>query len=77
MKSEMVKISQLIERNLGLHFPENRLADLKQTILSVLPALGFGNSFDNFYNAICSDSFTQLQYDILATHLTVGETYFF
>lgn len=77
MKSEIVKISQLIERNLGLHFPENRLADLKQLILSALPGLGFDNSFDDFYNAICSDSFTPLQYDILAMYLTVGETYFF
>jgi chemotaxis protein methyltransferase CheR len=77
MEPEIVKISEQIERNLGLHFPENRLADLKQLIMTSLSDLGFGNSFDEFYNAISSNSFTSLQYDILAMHLTVGETYFF
>ena len=77
MEFKIVKISEQIERNLGLHFPENRLADLKQLIMTSLSDLGFGNSFDNFYNAISSDSFTPLQYDQLALHLTVGETYFF
>jgi chemotaxis protein methyltransferase CheR len=77
MESKMVKISEKIEKNLGLHFAENRLADLKQLVLSALHDLGFDNSFDDFYHAICSDSFTPLQYDLLALHLTIGETYFF
>lgn len=75
--SDIVKISEQIESKLGLYFPENRLKDLKKAIQSALPELGFGNNFDSFYQALCADSLNQIQFDILALHLTVGETYFF
>jgi len=74
---EIVRISEQIERNLGLHFPKNRFEDLKQIILSALPDLGFNNNFNSFYQAISNNSFSHIQYDTLALHLTIGETYFF
>jgi chemotaxis protein methyltransferase CheR len=77
IESNIAKVSELIERKLGLNFPENRLQDLKKIIQSALPELGFGKSFESFFQAICADSLSQVQYDILATHLTIGETYFF
>jgi chemotaxis protein methyltransferase CheR len=76
-ESEIVKVSEQIELKLGLHFPENRLVDLKKVILSTLPELGFGHRFEDFYRALSLDALSQMQYDILATHLTIGETYFF
>ena len=74
---EIVRISEQIERNLGLHFPKNRFEDLKLLILTALPDLGFDNNFNSFYQAISNNSFSPLQYDTLALHLTIGETYFF
>lgn len=74
---EIVKISEQIERNLGLHFPKNRFEDLKQILLTALPDLGFDNDFNAFYQAISNNTFSPKQYDTLALHLTIGETYFF
>jgi chemotaxis protein methyltransferase CheR len=77
IEPDILRVSELIEKNLGLSFPENRLQDLKKIILSALTDLGFDKSFDNFCKAIFNDSFSPMQYEILALHLTVGETYFF
>lgn len=76
-ESDIVRISEQIEHKMGLHFPVNRLTDLKKLIISALPDLGFGKNFDSFFHAVCSDSLSQVQFDLLAVHLTIGETYFF
>lgn len=70
------KFSLFLERNLGLHYPKNREKDLEQKCGLIAKALDFAEPVD------CLDWLMQgplddRQVDILTTHLTNGETYFF
>ncbi len=71
------EISTLVEEILGLSFPGNRWDDLERGVLSTSRELGFGDSIDNFATWLTGRNFDARQLDILAGHLTVGETYFF
>ncbi|MDP4289770.1 MAG: CheR family methyltransferase [Bacteroidota bacterium] len=75
--SEISKVSEYVESKLGLHFPENQYNDFKRVILSVLLDLGYEHNFALFLESINSNALSQKQIDLLATCLTIGETYFF
>jgi chemotaxis protein methyltransferase CheR len=61
---------------LGLSFPQERWADLERGILSAAPDLSFPSS-EPFIQQLLSMSLSRSQIEILASHLTVGETYFY
>lgn len=70
------QVSAMIAETLGLYFAPERYDDLHRGLAHAAPELGFPDA------AACADwlranrpSLAQL--DVLATHLTVGETYFF
>jgi chemotaxis protein methyltransferase CheR len=70
------RVSELVARRIGLHFPPERLADLQRGLAAAADEFGFDDV------AKCADwllgaplNRTQLQ--VLASHLTIGETYFF
>lgn len=70
------KVSALIAETLGLHFPAQRLADLRRGLASAAGELGLPDA------AACADwllsaPLTTAQLAVLASHLTIGETYFF
>lgn len=70
------QLSALIAERTGLHFPRERWTDLERGLTSAAAELGFENA------AACADwllraSPTRAQIHALASHLTVGETYFF
>ena len=61
---------------MGLHFPPERWADLQRGLAGAAAELGFADV------AACADwllsaPLTKAQLRVLASHLTVGETYFF
>lgn len=72
----LAQLSAFVADQLGLNFPERRWHDLERAIQGAAPELGFANS------ATCIEYFSvnrpsKNQIEILASHLTVGETYFF
>lgn len=69
-------LAALLSDRLGLHFPENRRGDLERGVRSAARDLGFPNP-ESFVEALIASPWTRRQADILAGHLTVGETYFF
>src|SRR5262245_53252795 len=70
------QVSERIATTMGLHYPAERWADLQRGLERAAKELGFANA------AACgrwlsSATPTKAQLDVLASHLTVGETYFF
>jgi len=70
------QLSALIAERTGLHFPRERWHDLERGLASAATELGFETA------AECADwilrgSPSRAQIHALASHLTVGETYFF
>ena len=74
---KLPEISRRIEEILGLNFPKNRWNDLERGVLSAAKELGLGDSIDNLAIWLSGNNLDSRQLDVLANHLTVGETYFF
>lgn len=70
------RVSELVARTLGLHFPPERSADLQRGLAGAAAQLGFA-SVNSCAKWLLSAPLTQAQLNTLATHLTIGETYFF
>lgn len=68
--------SEFIAAHMGLHFPKENWDKLENGIRSAAPELGF-KSAESCIQWLQSSSLTKKQIEILASHLTVGETYFF
>jgi chemotaxis protein methyltransferase CheR len=67
------QLSDFVADRLGLSFPQERWADLERGILSAAPDLSFPSS-EPFIQQLLSMSLSRSQIEILASHLTVGET---
>src|SRR5882757_6175269 len=70
------RLSEFIAQHTGLHFPPERRSDLQRGLTAAATEFGFADS------ARCADwllsaSLTRQQLHTLASHLTIGETYFF
>jgi chemotaxis protein methyltransferase CheR len=61
---------------MGLFFPQERWADLERKLREVAPVFGCSDA-ESCARFLTSTVITKLQLDLLATYLTVGETYFF
>jgi chemotaxis protein methyltransferase CheR len=70
------QLSDFVADRLGLSFPPDRWADLERGILSAAPELGF-TATGQFIRQLLSSPLSRSQIEILASHLTVGETYFY
>jgi|SRR5579863_5923099 len=73
---EFSDLSDFISAHLGLRFPKERWRDLERGIGSAARELGF-RDIGSCIGWLLSSPLTQRQIEILASHLTVGETYFF
>lgn len=73
---QMSRLSAHVTRWLGLHFPKKRWHDLERIITHVASDLGFEDT-GGCVERLVSGAFSREQEDILASHLTIGETYFF
>jgi chemotaxis protein methyltransferase CheR len=72
----LLRLADYLEGRMGLHFPRKKLSDLERHVMAAIPDFNF-NDPGAFVNWLLSSSPTQKQIEILASHLTVGETYFF
>jgi len=70
------RLSALIARNTGLHFPPERYTDLQRVIAAAAEEFGFEQA-PHCADWLLSSPLSPPQLRILATHLTIGETYFF
>lgn len=71
-----VRLSALIAEHMGLHYPQERLADLQRGVAAAAPDFGFTEA-EACADWLLSIPLEKPQLDTLANHLTVGETYFF
>lgn len=70
------QLSQFIAQMMGLHFPPERSADLQRGVAKAARELGFEDTV-TCVDQLLSVPPTDAQIEVLASHLTVGETYFF
>lgn len=70
------QLSDLIAMKMGLYYPQKRWGDLERAIAAAAPELDMPDT-ETAARHLLSTSLTRRQIEILACHLTVGETYFF
>lgn len=70
------QLSEFVANHMGLHFPQERWRDLERGLQSAAREFGAPN-VESCAQKLLSASLTRRQVEILASHLTVGETYFF
>lgn len=70
------QLSAVIAESMGLHFPSERRDDLERGIASAAPELGF-EDISECVAGLLSRPLDNAQLQTLASHLTIGETYFF
>jgi chemotaxis protein methyltransferase CheR len=70
------RFSEFVAAQMGLHFPKERWSDLERGIASAAGEFGFDEA-ESCVESLISSPLTQNQIETLASHLTVGETYFF
>lgn len=72
----LARLNWFVETIIGLHFPPPRLGDLERGIRLAAGELGF-DTVESCIEWLLSSSLSNSQIATLASHLTVGETYFF
>jgi chemotaxis protein methyltransferase CheR len=75
-EAQLLCIAELAERAFGLAYPPSHFADLQRGILAAAKELGFTDPAE-FAEALATGSPGKEHLQVLANHLTVGETYFF
>lgn len=68
--------SAFVEKRLGLHFPEGRTRELERGIRFAARELGYEDA-GSCVRWLLSSPISMSQIETLASHLTIGETYFF
>lgn len=68
-------LSELVTQRTGLHFPPERWPDLKRGVQSALIELGH-TDLERAAESLLNGSADARQLEMLARHLTIGETYF-
>lgn len=74
--SVLSRLSDLLAMRMCLHFPQERWGDLERGIAATARALGMPD-VETCAHRLLSAPLTRGQIELLASHLTVGETYFF
>jgi len=74
--SLLAQLSGFVETRLGLHFPPERRVDLERGVGSAAGEFGF-STIEACIEWLLSSALSRRQIETLASHLTVGETYFF
>jgi chemotaxis protein methyltransferase CheR len=71
----LANVSELVVSAIGLHFPPERFGDLERGLISA--AGERGRDPERYAGELLSASLTRSELELLASHLTIGETYFF
>jgi chemotaxis protein methyltransferase CheR len=74
--SLLAELSQRIETWMGLFFPPDRWAELLRKLDAAAPAFGCSDA-EACARLLTTSIVSKKQIELLATHLTIGETYFF
>ena len=72
----LARLSEFVAATMGLHFPKERWRDLERGVLNAARDFHFNNP-EQCIHWLLSTAITKHQIEILASHLTVGETSFF
>ena len=72
----MQQLNDMVATRMGLYFPLERQVDLERGIVSAAKEFGY-NDTASCIRWLLSSTLTQNQIEVLASHLTIGETYFF
>jgi chemotaxis protein methyltransferase CheR len=72
----LFQLSEFISNRIGLHFPESRLNDLRRGINSAAHEFGYADA-ELLIRWLMSSELSKRDIEILSSHLTIGETYFF
>ncbi|MDP2689812.1 MAG: CheR family methyltransferase [Deltaproteobacteria bacterium] len=75
-REDLIFLSGLVSRRMGLHFPAERFDSLRDGIVKAAPDFGFSDAGE-FINWLKSSNLERQHIEALASRLTVGETYFF
>ena len=70
------QFSKFVAERIGLHFPRERWRDLERGVRSTAKEMGFQES-EAFLRHVLSSPLHRNQLEVLASNLTVGETYFY
>lgn len=70
------QLSALVASRMGLHFPRGSRRELERGVCSAASDFGFSDG-EACARWLVATPLTQQQIDTLASHLTIGETYFF
>ena len=70
------QLSDYVAERMGMHFPPARRRDLEQGVRRAAPEFGFDN-LESCVRWLLLTPLSKTQVEILASYLTVGETYFF
>ena len=73
--SLLSQLSEFVAAGTALHFPRNRWSDLEHRTGSAAEEFGFTDK-EAFIQWLVSSPLTREQIEILASHLTISETYF-
>ena len=69
-------LSDLLGEKMGIHFPRERWKDMERGISTAARELGF-EDIQSCIRSLLTSAMPRTQLEILASHLTIGETYFF
>ncbi|HUW69091.1 MAG TPA: CheR family methyltransferase [bacterium] len=72
----LAEVGDRVARRMGLCFPEERMTDLARGLVAAGRELGFERP-ETYEHWLAKPEFSPSQVAALASHLTVGETYFF
>jgi chemotaxis protein methyltransferase CheR len=75
--AQLLQLGDVVARHLGLHFPKERWLDLQRGVCGAAQECGCQHDLDRYVQELSSPALTQRQLGVLASRLTVGETYFF
>jgi chemotaxis protein methyltransferase CheR len=75
--AQLLQLGELVARHLGLHFPKARWLDLERGVCGAAQESGGQHDLDGYVQELLSPALTRKQLEVLASGLTVGETYFF
>jgi chemotaxis protein methyltransferase CheR len=75
-KELLDRLSEYVAARMGLHFPPERRRDLERGLSRAAPEFGF-DDVESCARWLMLSPLAKTQIEILASHLTVGETYFF
>jgi len=74
-EQKLLQLSEFVAEHLALHFPRDRWGDLERNITAAAAESGY-SEVEHFMQRIMFSPMTHEHVDILTTHLTVNETYF-